>query len=119
MAPTIPFPGWDHPQLMDHFQQHMKSQGWDNPAILNQFVQNRKLMMDSSGKHIPFAGVKRITDDTLSKARGKAKKPKTVRKTSKSSDNAIKTLQTDDGHRDSEDNLSSGTMFAFIVFVHS
>ena len=45
-------------------------------------VQNRKLMMDSSGKHIPFAGVKRYTDDTRSTARGKAKKPKKIRKVS-------------------------------------
>ncbi len=66
---------------------------------------------------MPFAGVKRSTDDTLSKACGNAKKPKTVRKTSKSSDNVVKIQQTDDGQRDSVDNLSSGTMFAFIVFL--
>jgi hypothetical protein len=60
---AIPFPGWGHPKMMEHFQKHMKAQGRENDAMLEEFVQHRLGMQNSQGEHVPLAGIKRQRDD--------------------------------------------------------
>ncbi len=44
---------------MEQFEAHMKSIGYNDPALVKQFVAHRNAMRDSSGEHVPFAGIKR------------------------------------------------------------
>ncbi len=89
----VPFPGWDHPELMEHFQQHLKSIGFDNPAMVKEFVEHKNAMLNSSGECKPLSGIKRKGPEKKTASSLKAKTAKTRRTKTKKSLNGDKELQ--------------------------
>jgi hypothetical protein len=92
----VPFPGWDHPELMEHFQQHMKSIGFDNPSMVKEFVEHRKAMQDTSGERMPLSGIKRKGPEKRTSSTFKAKKTKTRRTKTKKSPEGAKEFKIED-----------------------
>ncbi len=114
VIPSVPFPGWEHPDMMEHFQQHMKSIGFNDTGMLHQFVEHRNAMRNSSGEHVPFAGIKRKRAGKKKSSASKPKKTKTRSTKRRKKSHGDVEVKTQDGQEAAANSDSaSGTLFLF------